>query len=141
MPDLLFSFSRSFAPLSLEDGLSLSLGLVEMVPKSSSGDVALVLDRAAVFLRPCSKEDRMRCLNVVCKDSGASRYAREWGEADDSIPREESVNGIGCDLRLVRCCEAIGKGLRKWGLEELDSASTAMHGPHVAPRSEQDPGM
>lgn len=45
---------------------------------------------------------------------------------------------MGCDLRLLRCCEVICKGLKKCDLEELDRASRAMHGPHVAPRSEQD---
>lgn len=56
---------------------------------------------------------------------------------DDSGPREERTNGTGCDLRLLRCCEAIAiwKGVKKCALDELDGGRTAMHGPHVAPRS------
>lgn len=73
MPDLPLSSSWSLKSMSSDVGLSLSLCLAEMDSKSSSGDVALAFDRVAV-LRPCSKEDRMRCLNVVCEDSGASWY-------------------------------------------------------------------
>lgn len=50
---------------------------------------------------------------------------------DDSAPREESMNGMGCDLRLLRRCEAIWKGVKRCDLDGLDGARTAMHGPHV----------